>query len=82
MQSFQTRDKKGRSAGIVLEKFSSFNPVLTKRFSKEFSSIDKLKIKPKTAAQTSIQKIQSQAAQTQPVFASPCAGRENRCGSR
>ena len=45
---FQTRDKKGRRAGIVLEKFSSFVPVLTKRFSKEFSSIDKLKIKPKT----------------------------------
>ena len=37
--------------------------------------------KPKTAIQTSIQKTQSRAAQTQPVFASPCAGRESRCGS-
>ena len=30
---FQTRDKKSRKSGIVLEKFPSFIPVLTKKFS-------------------------------------------------
>ena len=45
---FQTRDKKSRKSGIVLEKFPSFIPVLTKKFSKNFSLIDKIKIKPKT----------------------------------
>lgn len=45
---FQTRDKKSRKSGIVLEKFPSFIPVLTKKFSKNFSLIDKIKIRPKT----------------------------------
>ena len=45
---FQTRDSKGRRAGIALEKFPSFLPLINKIFSKEFGSNCSIKIKPKT----------------------------------
>lgn len=43
---FQTRDKKGRRAGITLEKFSGFIPVLNKVLSKEFGTGISIPVKP------------------------------------
>ena len=45
---FQTRDSKGRRAGIALEKFPSFLPLINKIFLKEFGNNCTIKIKPKT----------------------------------
>ena len=44
---FQTRDRKVRRAGITLEKFSNFIPVLTKTLNAEFSTYLSLRISPK-----------------------------------
>lgn len=43
---FQTRDKKGRRAGITLEKFSGFIPTLNKILSKEFGANASIVVKP------------------------------------
>ena len=44
---FQTRDKKGRRAGITLEKFSNFIPTLIKTLDTQFGSNLALKVSPK-----------------------------------
>lgn len=43
---FLTRDKRGRRAGIPLEKFSSFQPTLKKILANEFGSNNAFEIKP------------------------------------
>ena len=45
---FQTRDTKGRRAGITLEKFPTFLPLINKLFKKEFGTNCAIKIKPKS----------------------------------
>ena len=45
---FQTRDTKGRRAGITLEKFPSILPIINKLFQKEFGTNCAIKIKPRT----------------------------------
>ena len=45
---FQTRDTKGRRAGITLEKFPTFLPIINKVFSKEFGTNSTIKIKPRS----------------------------------
>ena len=44
---FQTRDAKGRRAGITLEKFPTFLPLINKLFLKEFGTNCAIKLKPR-----------------------------------